>query len=316
MAAKTLDFFKSVSLTHNVTKTSSGSDVHSYTSDLGPDSPVLTLIHGYPQSAYEWRHMVPLLKGKVSLFVPELPGYGISSPAKEHSKKAVGTALLEALEKVFGKRTVVLGGHDRGARICHRLAVNKDDFPRLNIVGIMMLDIVPTWVQWQAFANPLVAAGYFHWPLLANPEIATNMILAYGGDRWAREANTRIAGPDETAKAQVAADGAIDVYAELYSKKETIYYSCEDYSAGARIDVDEQKKDQQDGKKISIPTLLMFSKARLGATQDVALVWQDWIKEGTPYTPIGVGGNRGHYLPEEACGDVTSALETFLKQVL
>ena len=316
MAAKTLDFFKSTGLTHNATKTTSGSEVHSYTSDLGPDSPVLTLIHGYPQSAFEWRYAVPLLKDQVSLFVPELPGYGISSPCKEHSKRAVGSALLEALEKVFGKRTVILGGHDRGARICHRLAVDKDNFSNLNIIGLVLLDIVPTLVQWQAFANPVVAAGYFHWPLLVNTEIATNMILAYGGDRWTREANTRGAGPDESAKARVAADGAIEVYAELFRKKDTIYYSCEDYAAGARIDVDQQKEDQQSGRKITIPTLVMFSTARLGATQDVALVWRDWIKEGTPYTPIGIGGNRGHFLPEEATADVTSALERFLKQIL
>ena len=316
MAAKTLDFFKSSGLTHNVTDTSSGAKIHSYNSDLGPDTPVLTLIHGYPQSAFEWRYMVPLLKNQISLFIPELPGYGISTPCSSHTKRAVGTALLEALEKVFGSRTVILGGHDRGARICHRLAVDRASFPNLKIIGVMMLDIVPTWVQWQAFANPVVAAGYFHWPLLANPEMATNILLAYGGDRWAREANTRLAGSDPNSVSRVASDGAIDVYAELFKERDTIYYSCEDYSTGAREDVDQQKEDQSEGRKIDVPTLVMFSKAKLGSTQDVAQVWRDWIKEGVEYTPIGVGGGRGHYLPEEAPGDVTSALETFLKGLL
>lgn len=56
-AAQTQSLYSSLNLTHNVTKTSSGSEVHSYISDLGPDKPILTLIHGYPQSAYEWRHV-------------------------------------------------------------------------------------------------------------------------------------------------------------------------------------------------------------------------------------------------------------------
>jgi hypothetical protein len=56
-AAKTQSLFSSLNLKHNVTKTSSGSEVHSYISDLGPDKPILTLIHGYPQSAYEWRYV-------------------------------------------------------------------------------------------------------------------------------------------------------------------------------------------------------------------------------------------------------------------
>lgn len=316
MAAKTLELFKSQSLSHNVNKTSSGSEVHSYISDLGPDSPVLTLIHGYPQSAYEWRYLVPLLKDKVSLFVPELPGYGISSPANEHTKKAVGGALLEALEKIFGKRKVILGGHDRGARICHRLAVDKDDFPNLQVLGVIMLDIVPTSVQWKAFANPAIACGYFHWPLLANVDRATDMIHAYGGGQWARDANTRLAGPDDIGKQRVAADGGIEVYEELFNKRDTIYYSCKDYEAGSVSETKTQDEDQKNGKKIEVPTLVMFSKARLGATQDVATIWKDWVKEGVSYEGIGVGDGRGHYLPEEAYEVVSEAMNEFLKQVL
>ena len=52
-AEKTRSLYEGQGLTHNVTKTTSGSEVHSYISDLGPDTPILTLIHGYPQSAYE-----------------------------------------------------------------------------------------------------------------------------------------------------------------------------------------------------------------------------------------------------------------------
>ena len=60
-AAKTQSLYSSLKLTHNVTRTSSGSEVHSYISDLGPENPILTLIHGYPQSAYEWRYVSPLI---------------------------------------------------------------------------------------------------------------------------------------------------------------------------------------------------------------------------------------------------------------
>ena len=317
MAAKSLELFtKQLSLKHNVTDTSLGSSLHSYTSDLGPGSPVLTLIHGYPQSAYEWRYVIPLLKDKVSLFIPELPGYGISSPANAHSKKAIGTALLEGLEAVFGKRKVILGGHDRGARICHRLAVDKDDFPNLDILGVFMLDIEPTLVQWQAFSNPAFATGHFHWPLLANPELATDMIHAYGGGKWARAANTRLAGPDDIGKQRVAADGAIDVYAELFDKKDTIYYTCLDYQSGAAPEVTEQEKDQKQGKKINIPTTVMFSKSRLGATQDVAAVWKDWVRSSVFYEGIAAEEGRGHYLPEESYEHVSEAMAAFVRRVI
>ena len=316
MAAKSLELFTNrLSLTHNISKTSSGSSVHSYTSDLGPESPVLTLIHGYPQSAYEWRHVVPLLKDKASLFVPELPGYGISSPANAHSKKAIGSALLEALEAVFGKRKVILGGHDRGARICHRLAVDKDDFPSLDFLGVFMIDIVPTLQQWRAFANPAVATGYFHWAMLANAELATDMIHAYGGGNWARGANTRIAGPSEIGKQRVAMDGAIEVYAELFDNRDTIYYTSLDYQSGGAPEASEQEEDQKKGKKIDIPTSVMFSRSRLGATQDVAEVWKDWVHPGTFYEGIAAEEGRGHYLPEEAYEHVSEMMAAFVKRV-
>lgn len=314
-AAKTRDLFSGHSLKHNITKTDSGSDVHSYTSDLGSDSPVLTLVHGYPQSAYEWRYLTPLLKDKVSLFIPELPGYGVSTPQQSNDKRSIGTTLLNALIGVFGKdRKVILGGHDRGARVCHRLAVDAANFP-VDILGVIMLDIVPTSVQWQAFSNAKIASGYFHWPMLANVEIATQMITAFGPGDWVRGANQRLAGPSDVGKARVAADGAIEVYAELFEQGDTVKWTCEDYRAGAQEDVTEQEEDQKVGRKINIPTLVMFSKSRLGSTMDCATVWKDWIAEGVDYQAIGVGEERGHYLPEEAYETVGEAMTEFITRV-
>ncbi|KAK5035206.1 hypothetical protein LTS07_002642 [Exophiala sideris] len=332
-AAQSQSLFKSLGLTHNVSKTSSGAEVHSYSSNLGPDAPILTLIHGYPQSAYEWRQVAPALKGKVSLFVPELPGYGISTPIKDNNantKRSVGGALLEALSQVFktadstSPRRVILGGHDRGARICHRLAVDFSHPPEsksiysslnLTVLGAILIDIVPTLEQWQAFSNPAVAKGYFHWPLLANPEVATDIIAAYGGDKWCRDANTRIAGGNPQSIERQSSDGAQDVYAELFKERETLYYTALDYAAGAVPEPAEQGEDQKAGRKVAVPLLVMFSKARLGAGIDVAGVWKNWIAEGVDYEGYGVGEGYGHYLPEEAYDIVSPKIEALIRKV-
>lgn len=44
-------------LKRNETPTASGSKVVSYTSDNGKDAPIVMLIHGYPQSSFEWRYV-------------------------------------------------------------------------------------------------------------------------------------------------------------------------------------------------------------------------------------------------------------------
>jgi len=217
-----------------------------------------------------------------------------------------------------------LGGHDRGARICHRLAVDfshpsgpSSPYSKLNltVLGAILLDIVPTREQWQAFADPAICAGYFHWPLLANADLATEMLSAYGGGRWAREGNLRIAGPNPESVGRISSHNSLDVYGTLFDNRETLYYTCLDYAAGAAPEATEQGEDQKAGRKVDVPLLVMFSKAKLGARLDVENIWRDWVAEGVQYEGYGVGDGYGHYLPEEAFEIVSDKVEAFIKKV-
>lgn len=254
-----------------------------------------------------------------SLFIPELPGYGISSPSKENTRIGIGGALVEAMSIIFNisrdsPRKVIAVGHDRGARIVHRLAVSRTDFPAIALIGVAMFDIVPTKAQWDAFQNPAISASYFHWPLLANVDYATQMISKYGGGQWAKDMHKRITGSEADLE-RTAADGALDVYAACFDKEETLRYSCEDYAYGAGPEYQHQAEDQTAGRKIDVPTLIMWSKAKLGARMDVATIWEDWIAAGTNYQAIGVGDGHGHFLPEEAPKEITEAVIAFTKNI-
>ncbi|EXJ67923.1 uncharacterized protein A1O5_09270 [Cladophialophora psammophila CBS 110553] len=280
------------------------------------------------------QQVVPLLQGKISLFVPELPGYGTSTPIRDpasNTKRSVGTALLEALADVFktksaaSPRRIILGGHDRGARISHRLSVDfshpHQSSPtlykdwNLTVLGTILLDIVPTKEQWTAFSDPAISQGYFHWPLLANADLATEMISAFGGANWAKGAHTRISGPNPKSLERIISQNALDVYGGLFSERETIYYSCLDYAAGAAPEATEQDEDQKAGRKVGVPLLVMFSKAKLGARIDVQGVWKGWVAEGVDYEGYGVGDGYGHYLPEEAFEVVAEKVSAFIKKV-
>lgn len=125
-----------------------------------------------------------------------------------------------------------------------------------------------------------------------------------------------LAGPSKEGIARVHDMGGVDVYADLFESESTVRYSCEDYKAGAFEDVEEQGKDQEAGRKIGVPTLVMFSKARLGRTQDVERVWREWIHEGVEYRGVGVGEERGHYLPEEAFEVVEEEVGKFIDKVV
>lgn len=239
--------------------------------------------------------MIPMLKDKISLFIPELPGYGISSLPPKPDKRTVGNLIIEALQQVFGKeRPVIWCGHDRGARVGHRLLVDND--ASHNIKAAILMDIVPTIVQWQAFANPLASVAYYHWPFLAT-DMAPQMIEAMGGGVFTENNFNRIKGGNEAGVKKFKENHAWENYCHQFNQPECISGSCADYKSGATDEPKEQEADQKAGKKIKAPTLVIYSASNLGRMHDVSKIWKDWCV-GELKT-FGVEGGIGHFMPEE-----------------
>lgn len=170
-------------------------------------------------------------------------------------------------------------------------------------------------LQWRAFANPEASVAYFHWPFLATPS-AADILEAYGGGRWAKDAFSRIQGDNESGQRHFQADQAWEVYASLFDRKETLEGSCADYAAGSDPEPQEQEDDQAAGRKLESPVLIMWSLARLGAMHgDVGQMWQDWVKDGVELCRVGCGDEVGHYLPEESHELVTKSISEFVDKV-
>ncbi|KAK4541013.1 hypothetical protein LTR36_008382 [Oleoguttula mirabilis] len=285
------------------TKASSGGIVKSYSHDTG-SGPVLCMVHGYPQSAYMWRHVVPMLKDKVTMFLPELPGYGLSSLPPKPDKRTVGNILVEALQEVFGKdRPVIWCGHDRGGRVGHCLLVDND--PKTNIKAAILLDIVPTLEQWRSFSNPAAAVAYYHWPFLATP-MAPQLIEGMGGGNYCKNNFIRSQGKNAAGVAKFKEDDAIAHYCHLFNQPETISGSCADYASAAGDEVKEQEADQKAGKKVKAPTLIIYSANNLGRMHDVDAEWPKWVDGELKC--VGVADGIGHYIPEEAPDQVAKLI--------
>ncbi|GAM90666.1 hypothetical protein ANO11243_087110 [Dothideomycetidae sp. 11243] len=278
--------------------------VVSYTHDTGR-GPVLMLVHGYPQSSFQWRH---------------LPGYGISSPPVEEPIQCatMGEPLIHACMELFPGRDMIFGGHDRGARVCHRITLENahwPDAPKVKLLGCVLLDIVPNLEQWKVFANPKAAVAYFHWPMLASP-LAVPLMEAFGGDKMTHAGLDRISGGNEEARARFQSDRSWDVYKSLYARRETIQGSAADYNAGAMIEPDLQVEDQKAGRRIEVPTLVAWSTRGLGSMHgDVGKIWEDWVKDGQPLMKVPCGDDVGHYLPEEASDLIARKIVEFLDSI-
>ena len=161
---------------------------------------------------------------------------------------------------------------------------------KLAILGTVLLDIVPTLVQFQTFSSPTASMvrvsnfdpstqnldlssnvhhsqkGSFHWPFLATAHIAVPMIRAFGGDQWIHVCLDRWVGKGASSRAKLREHGAWDIYAETFKDEKVVAATCDDYRAGGVEDAEEQEKDQREGNKIDCdvrPFLLIFSPSKV-----------------------------------------------------
>ncbi|KAH7091327.1 Alpha/Beta hydrolase protein [Paraphoma chrysanthemicola] len=297
-------------------------------SSVSEKNPILVLLHGYPQSAYMWRHLIPLLPKDAPIFAPDLPGYGGSPPISQNDKLSIGNAVFSALKTEVKRTTsgsssnsipVYLIGHDRGARISHRLVVSGHE--GIDILGVCLIDIVPSSAQWQHFVSPVQAAkeavGYFHWPFLADVPLATRMIKAYGGAKWCTECIMRWSGKSSPSQASLQADDALSVYGGFFEQDSVIEASNEDYKHGATTDLEAQEEDQKAGRKIEKPLLLIYSSDFIGSRYDFESggVWKEWTADGVKIRDHGLGKGVGHFGAEEAPEECAKVIGEWLKEV-
>ncbi|MCJ1395261.1 hypothetical protein MMC18_008145 [Xylographa bjoerkii] len=312
-------------LTHGFFQTSCGSNLSFHYTDplvygnqTGTASrPVMILTHGYPESSYIWRRMTQPLSERVPLIVPDQPGYGLSTPCITGSDKLTfAGAIMEAVQSVYGQNTtVVLAGHDRGARTMHRAAVSIDKFPGITALGVFLADIVPFVEEYASFANSTWSVNYFHWAFLPKEAFATDVIMAYGGGAWVKQILTYGSGLNSMGIEIFQADDSWAVYENFFNQLSVTNASVYDYAAGATTDYDMEIADQAAGRKIAIPCHVLYSIYNLGSEFDVPTVWGRWVDASAGLTVEGIGGNKGHFIVEEAPDETIEQINTFLDRL-
>jgi haloacetate dehalogenase len=131
---------------------------------IGGSGPPVLLLHGYPQTHIAWRKIAPDLSGSYTVVIPDSPGYGASrleATQPRWTKRRVGAALV-ALMRSLGHYRFAVVGHDRGARVGYRLALDNPDV----VAAFSSLTVVPT-VDAMSAADHRFATKNFHWFLFA-----------------------------------------------------------------------------------------------------------------------------------------------------
>ena len=268
----------------------------------GEGEPVL-LVHGYPQTHAIWHKIAPALARKYAVVCPDLRGYGDSSKPKglpdhsNYSKRAMARDMVEAMA-ALGHREFHVVGHDRGARVGHRLA--RDHGKRVRTLTV--LDISPTLKMFES-TDMAFASAYYHWFLMLQPPPLPEKLLAGHVPFY-------ILGRVGRAKADLGkfSKEAIREYVRCFSDARTIHATCEDYRAAATIDLEHDRRDR--GKKLTMPVLALWGKQGVVGSQFDCLA--DWREVAENVT--GRALNCGHFIPEEAPRETLAQIERFLRQ--
>ncbi len=261
----------------------------------GGEGPTLVLLHGYPQTGQMWHKLSPTLMKRFNLIIPDLRGYGDSEKARSGFDKKTMAKDIACLASELGHETFFLMGHDRGARVAHRLAL---DFAE-RVEKLIVLDIVPTHTIFSRTGREL-AAAYWHWFYFQAPDLPEIMI------RNSAEPFLQTMFRSLSWRPDAIDDLLFAEYLRAFTSPGTIRCGLEDYRAAATIDYEDDERDL--GTKLSCPVYAIWGQfGKMESLFDVVDTWKEKADN-----VIGKSLPCGHFIPEEAPDELLSEIVPFL----
>ena len=265
-------------------------------------APPIVLLHGYPQTSAMWHGVAPILASSYQVVCPDLRGYGRSEkPASDpthspYSKRAMAKDIVAVMNHL-GHEKFLIGAHDRGARVAHRLALDHPD----NVEAMVLLDIAPTREMF-AETSANFAYTYWHWFFLAQPQpLPEKAIAADPESFWKLKCINQARGENPFS------EDALEEYLTAFKEQDTIHSSCEDYRAAASIDIEHDNADG--GKKLEMPLLVLWAK--FGVIENCFKALDLWRLRADRVE--GEAIDATHYMAEEIPIDIAKRMSDFFR---
>jgi len=267
--------------------------------------PPLLLLHGFPQTRLIWHKIAFQLTSSYKVIALDLRGYVESSkPAddgkhKAYSKSTRAKDIATVMERLSHDKYYVCG-HDRGGRVAHKLCVDYPD----RVTKVMFLDIAPTLAMYTS-TDMEFASVYWHWFFLIQPPPFPEQMILSNPDLFAQKCMGHTGSDDS-----VFHPDAYKEYADQMKDRQGVHGMCEDYRAGATVDLEEQKEDSENGRKIQCPVSVLWgSKGLIQKKFDAVREW----KKVSSGNVEGEVLDCGHYIPEEAPQQLLEHMKAWFK---
>jgi pimeloyl-ACP methyl ester carboxylesterase len=269
-------------------------DVRLHYVTVGQGKPIV-LIHGWPETWYAWRRLMPLLAKDYLLVAPDMRGLGDSSrPVGGYDKKTVAGDIWQLMHDHLCHERFMAVGHDWGSPVAFRLAADHPDaVTRLALLEIGVLgdqpestfgSVVPTW--WNLF---------FQVPDL--PEA-----LVFGRERLLLEYMLYLGAGSPAA----FSDDDIRQYVRTYSQPGAMRAGFDFYRA-ANQDTADNRATFASGFKLPMPTLGLGGGGPRGRREAVV----ESLRRVAVNAEGGAIADCGHWIPEEKPQELANRLRDF-----
>ncbi|MEU7476507.1 alpha/beta hydrolase [Lentzea sp. NPDC042327] len=261
------------------------------------EGPLVLLLHGWPQTGHAWRHVLPALARDHEVVAPDLRGYGASSRPRSGYDKRTMAADVSGLMRELGHEQAVVVGHDRGARVAHRWALDRPD----EISRLVLLSVVPTREMWRHM-DARVGTAYWHWLFHLVPDLPEFLTEGKGGEY------VRFMLAAGAFRHEAFTEADLRHYAETYAQPGALRASFDDYRAARHEDLEADDADAEAGRRLTMPVRLAWGAQGLVGSMPVLDLWRDYATsvEGAQIDSCG------HFPAEEQPDVLVERIRAFL----
>jgi pimeloyl-ACP methyl ester carboxylesterase len=261
----------------------------------GGDGDTVVLLHGWAETWYAWRHVIPtLIAAHYSIVAPDLRGLGDTGKPATGYEKTVVAADIKALADALKLGAVHIVGHDLGGMVAYAYAAQYPDATASLTIIDVPLPGIPPWKDIEASPRT------WHFRFFGVADLP-EMLIA-GRERaflswfYNNEAVNPAGIDDET----------LDVYARAYATPGALRGGFEYYRAFAK---DAQENTELAKRKLTMPVLGVGGAGSFGA-----LLGEHLSHVANDVRAVSIPGS-GHWVANEQPQLLSKALLDFLGQL-
>ncbi|SDJ27872.1 alpha/beta hydrolase [Natribacillus halophilus] len=264
------------------------------------DAPVCILLHGFPQNWFSWRYVIPKLRHSHRVIAIDLRGYGDSDKPQgmmNYDKRTMARDVQGLLHHFRVKKALIVG-HDRGARVARRLAL---DFPDL-VDRLVLIDIMPTEYIYDSLSVSAAANHYWQWVFSLVHELPEAFIKGKE-----EEYLKFLLHQEDHFFDLLKSDGAWEKYLADWRQPGAVSAALNDYRASFHIDLPRYREEAKQHTELKTDTLLLWGEEGNVANLPVLDGWRRTIPKVIGEEIKGCG----HYVPEEKPAEVARHIIDF-----